>query len=58
MKKNLLITGQPRVGKTTLIKWCLNYLEDNADGFYTEEIPGEGMRGRSGFYLTPIFTSL
>lgn len=37
MKKNLFITGNPRVGKTTLIKEiCLPYRE-KIGGFYTEE---------------------
>jgi len=37
MKKNLFITGNPRVGKTTLIKEvCLPYWE-KIGGFYTEE---------------------
>ena len=46
MKKNILITGRPRVGKTMLIKYAAEKLGDRAGGFYTEEIRGEGVRGR------------
>lgn len=49
--KNILITGRPRVGKTTLIKHCAGILGERAGGFYTEEIRGEGVRGRRGFRL-------
>ncbi len=50
--KNILITGRPRVGKTTLIKHFAKQLGGRAGGFYTEEIPGPGVRGRSGFLGT------
>jgi nucleoside-triphosphatase THEP1 len=49
MKKNLFISGNPRVGKTTLIKEvCLPYWE-KIGGFYTEEFRKEGERW--GFLL-------
>jgi nucleoside-triphosphatase len=35
--KNILITGKPRVGKTTLIQCLVDHLE-SAGGFYTQEI--------------------
>lgn len=54
MKKNILITGRPRVGKTTLIKHAAEILGDRAGGFYTEEIKGEGVRGRQGFKIITL----
>lgn len=54
MAKNILITGRPRVGKTTLIKHIAELLGDKAGGFYTEEIPGEGVRGRRGFRIITL----
>ena len=48
--RNILITGPPRVGKTTLIKQLFETLADlNPIGFYTEEIREGGIR--SGFRL-------
>lgn len=35
---NLLITGRPGIGKTTLIKKISKRILKNAVGFYTEEI--------------------
>jgi nucleoside-triphosphatase THEP1 len=52
--KNILITGRPRVGKSTLIKLCAQLLGSKAGGFYTEEISGEGIRGRRGFRLVTL----
>ena len=52
--KNILITGRPRVGKTTLIKHLAQKLGDRAGGFYTEEVPGEGIRGRRGFRIVTL----
>jgi len=52
-KKNILITGSPGIGKTTLIKRIshdLQYL--NPAGFYTEEIRVEGIR--KGFSLVSL----
>ena len=49
-RKNLLITGLPGVGKTTLMKRISEALMDlNPVGFYTEEIREEGIR--KGFEL-------
>lgn len=53
-RKNILITGRPRVGKTTLIRHCAKMLGAGAGGFYTEEIKGEGVKGRRGFKLTTL----
>lgn len=52
--RHYLITGRPRVGKTTLIKHCANLLGERAGGFYTEEMKGEGVRGRKGFELMTL----
>jgi nucleoside-triphosphatase len=38
MCRNILLTGVPGVGKTTLIRRILDKIEVNAGGFYTEEI--------------------
>jgi nucleoside-triphosphatase len=54
MRKNLLITGRPRVGKTTLVKRCAALLGSEAGGFFTEEISGNGVRGRLGFALITL----
>jgi nucleoside-triphosphatase len=48
MKKNILITGLPGVGKTTLVRKIAEGL-DGAAGFYTEEIREGGER--KGFRL-------
>jgi len=53
-KKNILVTGRPRVGKTTLIRRAAERLGGRAGGFYTEEIPGEGVRGRRGFRIVTL----
>ncbi|MEW6686273.1 MAG: nucleoside-triphosphatase [Candidatus Edwardsbacteria bacterium] len=45
---NILITGKPRCGKTTLIKELIGLL-DHTCGFYTEEIREKGKR--VGFLL-------
>ncbi|MDD3731191.1 MAG: nucleoside-triphosphatase [candidate division Zixibacteria bacterium] len=50
MKKNILITGVPGVGKTTFIKKiCGLLMPYNPVGFYTEEIREGGVR--KGFAL-------
>lgn len=52
-KKNLLITGPPGVGKTTLIKHLSKRLAHlHPVGFYTEEIREEGVR--KGFELLSL----
>jgi len=50
--KNILITGLPRVGKTTLITTILEELKKKAIGFVTEEIRENNMR--IGFELKTI----
>jgi len=53
VKKNLLITGLPGVGKTTLIRKLYEALKDfHPVGFYTTEIREKGMR--RGFELVNI----
>lgn len=50
MKKNILITGVPGVGKTTLIMKIIAAMKDVGPvGFYTEEIREQGIR--TGFSL-------
>lgn len=45
MPKNILITGRPGVGKTTLLKRLVERCEQLAvTGFYTEEIQENGLR--------------
>ena len=52
-KKNILITGLPGVGKTTLIKKLSDKIRDfNPVGFYTEEIREKGIR--KGFELMSL----
>jgi nucleoside-triphosphatase len=49
-KKNILITGQPGIGKTTFIKKLAGKLKDlHPFGFYTTEIREAGIR--KGFEL-------
>lgn len=53
MRKNILITGLPGIGKTTLIKQLLYKLEKYEPvGFYTEEIRHNGER--KGFQLISL----
>src|SRR3989304_157181 len=47
--KNLLVTGRPGVGKTTLIERVVKTLNLPVGGFYTHEIREKGVR--VGFLL-------
>lgn len=38
MQKHILLTGEPRTGKTTLLKRIIQNLKISCGGFYTEEI--------------------
>ncbi|MGB7061433.1 MAG: NTPase [Candidatus Zixiibacteriota bacterium] len=49
---NLLLTGHPSVGKTTIIRKLIEKLKLPAGGFYTEEIRGDGMR--QGFAVVTL----
>ncbi|MEE9524728.1 MAG: NTPase [Thermodesulfovibrionales bacterium] len=52
-RKHILITGNPGVGKTTLIRKIANELNDhNPVGFYTAEIRERGIR--KGFELVGL----
>ncbi len=52
-KRNILITGPPKVGKTTLIKKICERLKNfQLKGFYTEEICEDGKR--RGFRLKSL----
>ncbi len=44
MKKNILLTGKPGIGKTTLIKKAAEDFPSRKGGFYTEEIREKGER--------------
>lgn len=50
--KNILITGKPACGKTTLIKKVIDELKLNAGGFYTLEIRRGGKR--EGFKIVTL----
>ena len=50
MPKNILITGYPGVGKTTLINKIVKQLSCSIGGFYTHEMLENGRR--TGFYIT------
>ena len=53
IKKNIIITGQPGIGKTTLIKKLSEELKIyNPIGFYTNEIRKNGIR--KGFGLVTL----
>ncbi len=49
---NILITGRPGTGKTTLLKEILRKLEKKANGFYTEEIRKKDQR--TGFSIKTL----
>lgn len=50
--KNILLTGRPGVGKTTLIRKVIDLLNKRAGGFYTEEIREGGQR--KGFKIRTL----
>ncbi len=53
MKNNILLTGQPGIGKTTAIKTIIDSLNlDQARGFWSEEIREK--RGRVGFSIQTL----
>ena len=52
MKKHILLTGKPGVGKTTIIKKVVPLLGSDAGGFYTEEIGI--MDRRMGFRIVTL----
>jgi nucleoside-triphosphatase len=52
MKKNILITGTPGCGKTTLIEKVVSALGKRSGGFTTGEL--RGARGRAGFSIRTI----
>lgn len=47
-----LLTGRPGSGKTSLVKQAVAGMEDEAGGFYTEEIRSQGVR--QGFRLVTL----
>jgi nucleoside-triphosphatase len=51
-RKNILVTGRPGVGKTTLIRRVLDALSIDAGGFYTHEIRERARR--VGFAITDL----
>lgn len=53
MKKNILLTGPPRIGKTSMIKEIINMInKEMVCGFYTQEIKVGGKR--VGFAITGL----
>ncbi len=44
MPNNLLLTGRPGVGKTTVLRKVAQALGERAGGFYTEEVREDGRR--------------
>ena len=52
MKKHILLTGKPGVGKTTIIKKIIPLLGTSAGGFFTEEI--RVMDRRMGFRIVTL----
>ncbi len=42
--KNIILTGAPRVGKTTVIRKVITAIEQECAGFYTEEIREDNQR--------------
>jgi len=52
MGRTILLTGRPRVGKTTIIKDVVRSLPGQAGGFYTEEMRERGRR--QGFKIVTL----
>jgi len=50
--KNILLTGRPGIGKTSIIKEVINSLKLDAGGFYTKEIREGGVR--KGFEIITL----
>ncbi len=53
--KNFLITGEPGVGKSTLIKKLIDYFRADVGGFWTEELTPNGGE-RTGFVMHSLVT--
>lgn len=51
-QKNILLTGPPRIGKTTAAMAIASTLGSDAGGFYTDEIRERGKR--KGFRITSL----
>jgi nucleoside-triphosphatase len=51
-KRNILLTGPPRCGKSTLIEKVVNRIGRPVTGFFTLEIKGEGRR--EGFSINTL----
>lgn len=49
---NIVLTGPPRIGKTTIVKAVISELTDRCAGFYTEEIKEQ--EERVGFKLVTL----
>lgn len=54
MGKTVLLTGPPRVGKTTLIKRVIDQLGVDAGGFYTSEMRDAESKQRIGFKINTL----
>jgi len=52
MGKTILLTGRPRVGKTTIIKGVVRKLPGQVGGFWTEEMRERGRR--QGFKIVTL----
>ena len=53
MAARLLLTGPPRVGKTTLVRQVVSNLGERAGGFYTQEVRDASGR-RAGFRIVTL----
>lgn len=52
MKKHILLTGKPGIGKTSVVKKIIPFLGAKAGGFYTEEI--RELDRRMGFRVVTL----